>query len=342
VTGEVMGGVRELREASLRGVQRRLAELLQAGDGMALGGQPPIEASRALATEPPRLVAAPVIEGHALRAHRVRGEATPEFAAFLDGTQQSHVARYEAGMPIVFGTVAAVVRVRRNRRLVTWGRGPLVARSVYAPRAHLPAAAVDAVFALGVRVVDTTLPDLHGEIPPAHPLALLERAVHSVQADREQVERELAEAWCRAEDAPLFVDGSIQGSERVATAPCVAGVVKTHRTLYAEGDALRVVLALPVGHRSSVFRVAIGRRTPVASWYLRLRDPAGRDPMWGLVRVEAALPDAADPAGALAERADLVSRRVLAEVSPLALPDGRWDKMVYGIRDCEEFLRAVC
>ena len=26
----------------------------------------------------------------------------------------------------------------------------------------------------------------------------------------------------------------------------------------------------------------------------------------------------------------------------LALPDGRWDKMVYGIRDCEEFLRAVC
>ena len=29
-------------------------------------------------------------------------------------------------------------------------------------------------------------------------------------------------------------------------------------------------------------------------------------------------------------------------VTPLALPDGRWDKMMYGIRDCEEFLRAVC
>jgi hypothetical protein len=26
---------------------------------------------------------------------------------------------------------------------------------------------------------------------------------------------------------------------------------------------------------------------------------------------------------------------------PLALPDSRWDKMVYGVRDCEEFLRAV-
>ena len=255
------------REATLRGVQRRLAELLHGGDGTAAVGHASIEASHTTSMEPPRLVAAQVIEGHAMRAHRVRAEPAPDFAAFLDGTQQSHVARYEAGMPIVYGTVAAVVRARRNRRLVTWGRGPLMARSVYAPCAHLPAAAVDAVFALGVRVVDTTLPDDDGEIPPPHPLALLERAVHLVQADRERVERELAEAWCRSEDAPLFVDGSIQGSERVATAPCVAGVVKTHRTLYADGDALRVVLALP---------------------------------------------------------------------------DGRWDKMVYGIRDCEEFLRAVC
>ena len=41
------------------------------------------------------------------------------------------------------------------------------------------------------------------------------------------------------------------------------------------------------------------------------------------------------------ERADEISRWVLAETSPLALPDGRWDKMSYGIRDCEEFLRAI-
>jgi hypothetical protein len=333
-----------VREASLRGVQRRLAELLNGGGSDALGaaGGAPIEATHVLSTEAPRLVAAQVIEGHALRAHRVRGEPAPEFAAFLDGTQQSHVARYEAGMPIVFGTVAAVIRVRRNRRLTTWGRGPLVARSLYVPRAHLPQAVNDTLSGLGVRIVDTTLPDDAGEIPPPHPLALLDRAVHRVQADREQTERELAEAWCRAEREPLFVDGSIQGSERVATAACVAGVVKTHRTLYAEGDALRAVLGLPAGHRSSVFRIAIGRRTPVASWYLRLRDPAGYDPMWALVRVEAALPDAGAPLSELSERAELISQRVLAEVTPLALPDGRWDKMVYGIRDCEEFLRAVC
>jgi hypothetical protein len=41
------------------------------------------------------------------------------------------------------------------------------------------------------------------------------------------------------------------------------------------------------------------------------------------------------------ERAAEFSRWVLAEALPLAVPDSRWDKMVYGIRDCEEFLRAI-
>jgi hypothetical protein len=62
--------------------------------------------------------------------------------------------------------------------------------------------------------------------------------------------------------------------------------------------------------------------------------------MWSLVRVEIALPRRPDVA-TLGSRADEVSRWILAESTPLALPDARWDTMVYGIRDCEEFLRAV-
>jgi hypothetical protein len=32
---------------------------------------------------------------------------------------------------------------------------------------------------------------------------------------------------------------------------------------------------------------------------------------------------------------------VLAERAPVSLPDKRWSTMVYGIRDCEEYLRAL-
>jgi hypothetical protein len=112
-------------------------------------------------------------------------------------------------------------------------------------------------------------------------------------------------------------------------------VIKSHRTLYVEGDALRIVLGLGKGERSSVFRVSPRSRSSVMSWYLRLRSADGRDALWGLVRVEVAECDRPT------ERADEISRWVMAETTPLSLPDGRWDKMAYGVRDCEEFLRAI-
>jgi hypothetical protein len=36
-----------------------------------------------------------------------------------------------------------------------------------------------------------------------------------------------------------------------------------------------------------------------------------------------------------------VSRWILAETSPVAMPDARWDKMAYGILNCEEYLKAT-
>jgi hypothetical protein len=43
----------------------------------------------------------------------------------------------------------------------------------------------------------------------------------------------------------------------------------------------------------------------------------------------------------ISERADELSRWLLAESMPLAAPDPRWDRMAYGIRSAEEFLRAT-
>ncbi|HEY2378913.1 MAG TPA: hypothetical protein VGH98_23240 [Gemmatimonadaceae bacterium] len=285
---------------------------------------------------PPRLVGADVMEGSVMRARRVFGDHEAAFAAFLDGTQTSRVVAYVDGTPIVHGTVAAVVRMRRNRRLTTWHR-PIVRRRLYACLRAFTPEQVRALHALGLEVVDTTPAS---QEPALHPFILRDEAVHRVQEDREEAERELAERWCHHEREPLFIDGGISGSDKVAVSACTVGVVKSHRTLYAEGDALQTIFGLRSGERSSVFRVTSPKRIPVASWYLRLRDPLGYDPMWGLVRVEIACPAHID-ADSVGPTADRVSLWILAEATPLALPDGRWDKMVYGIRDCEEFLHAV-
>jgi hypothetical protein len=316
-----------------RTLQRRLAVLLPGGRAPS-GQETPLE-RLAVAGEAPRLIRAATLEGGPIRAHRVFGEPEVGFEAFLDGTQTSRVLDFAGGIAVVYGTVAGVIRVRRNRRLATW-RQPAVSCALYVPRRSVAADYWAALGTLGLPVVDTSDESV---AEPQHPFALRDAAVHRVQKDREQVEQRLAERWCALEKGMLFIDGGISGSERVAVSACTVGVVKSHRTLYAEGEELQGIFELRRSERSSVFRITSPKRIPVASWYLRLRDPAGHDPLWGLVRVEIAQPSAGDRT--VGERADAVSRWVLAETAPVALPDARWDKMVYGVRDCEEFLRAI-
>jgi hypothetical protein len=293
------------------------------------------------ASDPPALRAASVIEGTELRAVRVPDfspEAKSGFGAFLDGTQKVQIIAHHGGMPIVIGTVSAAVRIRVDRRLTTWAQEPpRVERKIYLPLRYLPALAelgADGIQA-SWQIVDTSTADKSGEYPSQHPAVLLERATRAVDQEREQLEDWMAEAWCAKAATPIFMDGGISRSASVASSSLAVGVIKSHRTLYVEGDALGIVLGLRKGERSSVFRVSPRSRSSVMSWYLRLRGVAGRDPLWGLVRVEVAERER------LSDRANEISRWIMAETTPLSLPDGRWDKLAYGVRDCEEFLRAI-
>lgn len=303
----------------------------------ATGGGLPLERQQR-DMELPHVIDAEGAEDATLRARPVQGVPVPAIRAFLDGTQRSQVIGWLGAFPLVYGTSAAVVRARAERRLTTWD-APLVQHRVYVPLAYVLAhvARIDLERALGAMLEDTTRPASDGSIPAPHPTLLLERATLAVSRDRERLELSLAERWCAVRGEPIMIDGGIGASEAVARSSCAVGVVKSHRTLYAEGDALAIVLALRKGERSSVIRVAPRGRSEVLSWYLRLRDAEGRDALWGLVRVEMSVRSRES----ISKRADELSRWLLAESMPLAAPDPRWDRMAYGIRSAEEFLRAT-
>ena len=317
--------------ASVREAQRTLTRL---------GGTAPPAGDALLETRsqpamPPHLERAELIEGTRLEARDVAGAPVPGCSAFLDGIQRSVIASYVGTVvPVVHGTVAAAIRRRTDRALGTWGGGPLVQRSLHLPVALAGRALIDALEAAGISVVDTLVSDATADAPAArHPQELLALARQSVQHHREQLEERLAGAWCAGERSVLYVDGGLSGFTDASRSPHVIGVVKSHRTLYVAADSVTTLASLRAGQRSSAFLVATRRRARVASWYLRLR--ANGDPLAGLVRVEVA------EAGFDSARADLVSRWVLAEREPVSLPDARWQVMAYGIRDCEEYLRAV-
>ena len=290
-----------------------------------------------LVTEPPRMRPAALLESDRLAASPVTGEPAAAFSAFLDGTQSSHVEDFAGTIPIIAGRTAAVIRSRVDRRMTTWGDGARMQVRLYAPKPLLPAAIVASLESAGLPVRDTLRA---GEDVSGHPIELMRRAVDAVKDDREALERDLAESWAATMTAPLFVDGGLPLGARASSSSWCIGVVKSHHTLYVPPDGLATVLGLAEGERTTAVMIERTWGPQVVSWYLRLRRPPTHDPFLGLVRVEVARTDGLG-GRALVQRADEVSRWILAERAPLSLPDARWDRMVYGIRDCEEYLRAT-
>jgi hypothetical protein len=149
------------------------------------------------------------------------------------------------------------------------------------------------------------------------------------------LEVKVGEEFRTRSNAWLVVDGSLAESPAFARDGRMLGVSKSHATLPFGGADLETYLRLPPGHRTSVFRPASRRFAPVYAWGLRLWPWEGRDLLFGLVRVEAA------PTAESLARADEFSRWLLAERAPVSAPDARWDRLLYGIHNVEDFLAAV-
>ena len=330
--------------ATMADARFRDAQRLFQHDAAALRDLGPTLETTVTPPEPPRVVQSDVIESTTVRAHRIADPPGVGFDAFLDGAQESKVIHYADGVPIVFGRVAAVVRQRVLRRMVTWKR-PLCRSRLYIPRDLVPPTLWMRVVDAGFEVVDTT--DARGRTPAGRPKthtrsSLAQRALDAVKRDRERAERQLAEEWCATQEEPLFIDGSIATSNRVAAAPNAIGVIKSHRTLYVAG----------AGHAR--------RAVTAAEPSLECDSRRGLSPHVGreLVLADSRLRRSGSNVGAAARgERHAGQRRVAAsdrrsreprsragfwpELMPLSLPDSRWDKMVYGIRDCEEFLRSA-
>jgi hypothetical protein len=272
-----------------------------------------------------------------------------QFEGFLDGIQRSVTLAYLDGVPLLHGTAAAAIRERdRAGRMRTW-RAAMVEHAVFASHAALGPKAwnnLSAVLAGCGHTLENTdaaegavaTPD---EPPSAHPAGLLRVSLNVLSKVRDRLERSIGQRWCDAHaDRALYVDGSLRTSTSMQRATGAVGVVKSHARLYVQAPQVRTLLALRAAERTSVIEVLDADGVVLFhTWYLRLRGAEGRDPFFGLIRVETGVRSA--DVAELEARASVVSQWLLAERSPVAKPDGRWDVMPYAIRDCEVYLRAV-
>jgi hypothetical protein len=249
-------------------------------------------------------------------------ERWPDPLAFLDGVQRTELLAYSGHSPILVAEIAAGVRERSDRRL----------RTVMEERRALVLGRAEALEAAGDVVAGFDLIPLSAE-EPGHPSLDMIQAARAVDRARGALEIALGARYRSRSTGWLVVDGGLTDSPGLAADPRMVGVVKSHASLPFDGADLDRYLRLPPAHRSSMFVPETRTLTPVSSWALRLWPWEGKDLFHGLIRVEAA-------PNCTPEKADLLSRWLLSERAPLSAPDGRWDRLLYGVHSVEAYLRA--
>lgn len=262
----------------------------------------------------------------AIRA--VDGPSRSAFTHFLDGVERSCVVGYVGLVPILYGHVAAVVRERRDTAFMTFAAQERP--GLFFPFEHVPRERVAQLGLPEEALVDTQAPGSE-----RHPVRLADLGRAAVKRERERLEVAVANVWAqRCRSGWLVVDGPAGIAPDVLATGRAVGVIKSHRTHFLSEKAMSEVLLMPARHRSTVFRPVRPKVGEVYSWYLRLRPRENRDLHFGLVRIEASA------SAETVRRADEISRWLLNETGPLALPDPRWDTLLYPIRDCEQYLRS--
>jgi hypothetical protein len=249
-------------------------------------------------------------------------ERWPDPLAFLDGVQRTELLAYSGHSPIIVAEIAAAVRERSHRQL----------RTILEERRALVLARPEALEAAGDVVAGFDLVALPAEVA-GHPSLDMIQAARAVDKARGALEISVGARYRARSPGWLVVDGGLTESPDYASDPCMIGVVKSHASLPFDGPDLDRYLRLPPAHRSSMFAPPTRSLAPVSSWALRLWPWEGKDLFHGLIRVEVA-------PGCAPEKADVLSQWLLSERAPLSAPDGRWDRLLYGVHSVEQYLRC--
>jgi hypothetical protein len=245
----------------------------------------------------------------------------------MDGIQRYAVVGRFGVIPVVQGYVAAAVMVRQQDALRVG-----IHRSqelIVAPLDRLTQRQQDQIRQTGIPLHDS------GESERDHPILDVHLAAAVVARCRERMEAGVAREYLKSRGEEwLVVDGSISELMTDVQPARILGLVKSHETQFLQGGELTTALTLPVGCRTSVFARESRVRETVHTWYLRLWPWENRDLLHGLIRLERS------PAAEPGPEATEISGWMLSERAPLSAPDGRWDRLIYPIRQVEAYLRT--
>ncbi|MBC8514871.1 hypothetical protein H8D30_03310 [bacterium] len=158
-------------------------------------------------------------------------------------------------------------------------------------------------------------------------------AVFAVRKLRHKLESEHLLDWVkeRGGQETILVDGSL--SHLPEGVPHAVGLCKDNHPLFLSSEQQRRTHSLGYGERSALFTFRNDLGAEITSWFLRIRQPMGHTSSFGLVRPEIYSGYPIPPT-----EVDVISRRVFALRNPVAYPRPKWERLIYPVRVCTEFL----
>lgn len=259
------------------------------------------------------------------------------FSYFLDGIERKKIVFYYRQIPIMYGYVGAAVLKRTDKQLHSCGIEKFsekfyipVKTSSDSPNHYFE---FNEIKELGE--VDKNIKKIGEKDKLKMPTEFIKAAEDQIHADREDLEKLLAQDCINNnKDGWLFVDGRIAGK---ISGENLAGIIKSHRACYFDYEDQYKIYTMEKGQRSSIFQPKgkNGQNENVFTWYLRLHyDKRNGVNDFGIIRVE--IPAKKE----LIKRVDEISSWILLETKPVGFPASRWDRMIYPIKYCEDYLKS--
>ncbi len=280
-----------------------------------------------------------------------------EFSFFEDGRQRTVQIGYIPAeysdrhvlIPVHYFVVGTVILKRENRELKLWNK-PEIQSGILVEKSLIPNQAILKEFeAMGLIVIDTAAEGVGYDAEGGDYYELRRRALRTATRLRREAENKLIGQWRQSKEAEnhfLVVDGTLMNLRNEQNVERCIGVSKSFGSRYFSVSDHNRIMGMAEFERSWTFRfhspedkaddTRLGSRERI-SWYLRLRNQLNSDPEFELIRVEISQRHA-DRASEYAER---FSRSLLSERLPTSYPAPRWDKHLYPICACENYLSSV-
>jgi len=260
------------------------------------------------------------------------------FSYFLDGIERKTILFYYRSIPVIYGYTGAAILQRTDKKLHSCGREKfgenfyLPLKNSETPQHYFD---FDEVKDLGKNYINIGEKNYTGEFPKM-PAEFIQAAHAKIQTERGRQESSLAQEWAdeKKNDGWLFVDGRIEGK---ITGDNLAGIIKSHQASYFDFEEQYKIYTMKKFQRTSVFQPSDnkGKKENIFSWYLRLHsDKLNGVNDFGIIRIE--IPAKKE----LLARVDEISGWILLETKPVGFPASRWDRMIYPIKYCEDYLKS--